>query len=92
MGEVAEKIVKKSQPVKSFIFKELTHQEVVDILNKEYPVKIEHNEDLVNRICARYPFISKMQVSIVVRAVFQSFRDLLVLGKVFSYCFRGHII
>ena len=98
--------MKKPKTVKPFYFVNMSKQEVVNELNKEYPVNIKYNEDLVNRVCVRYPFISKTEVSIIVKAVFQSFRDLLVLGKVlnfntlffdaklyfFSYCYRGCIL
>ena len=77
--------MKKPKTVKSFYFKSLDHQEVIDQLNKELPVNIKHNEDLVNRIYAKYPLIDKTQVSIIVKAIFQSFRDLLVLGKVLNF-------
>lgn len=54
-------------------------------MNKEYPVSLRYNEDLVNRVHARYPLVDKTQVSIVVKAIFQSFRDLLILGKVLNF-------
>jgi hypothetical protein len=98
--------MKSSQPVKPFYFKEITNQELVELLNREYPIKIQNNEDLIDRIHARYPLINKTEISIIVRAVFQSFRDLLVLGKVlsfnnlffdaklhfFDYCYHGRIL
>ena len=77
--------MKKQKIVKPFFFKDLSKQEVVDILNMEYPINIKHNEDLVNRIHVRYPIISKTDISIIVKAVFQSFRDLLVLEKVLNF-------
>jgi hypothetical protein len=77
--------MKKPKLVKPFFFKQLDHQEVVDLINKEMPVNIKYNEDLVDRVYARYPLIDKIQVSIIVKAVFQSLRDLLVLGKVINF-------
>lgn len=98
--------MKKTKVVKPFFFKDLSHQEMVDFLNQENPVNIKYNEDLVNRIHARYPLISKLEVSIIVKAIFQSLRDLLVLGNVlnfnnlffntkfhfFDYRKKGHIL
>ena len=77
--------MKKPKIVKPFFFKDKTHQDMVDLLNKDLPVNIRYNEEMINRIHARYPLISKYEVSIIVLAVFQSFRDLLVLGKVLNF-------
>lgn len=77
--------MKKPKRVKPFRFKDQSHQEMVDQLNTEHPVSLKYNEDLVNRIHAKYPLVEKAQVAIVVRSIFQSFRDLLVLGKVLNF-------
>ena len=80
-----QKNMKKPKTVKPFYFKDLTHQQMLDILNKENPVNLKYNEELVNRVYARYPYIDKPQVSLIVKAIFQSLRDLLVLGKVLNF-------
>lgn len=77
--------MKKQKVVKPFYFKDCSKQDVVDMLNNEYPINLKYNEDLVNRIHIRYPLISKTEVSIIVKAIFQSFRELLVLGKVLNF-------
>ena len=71
--------------VKPFYFKDLSHQEVVDQLNYELPINLKYNEDLINRIHTKYPLIDKTKVSIIVKLIFQSFRDLLILGKVLNF-------
>ena len=58
---------------------------MMEEINVQYPVNLKYNESLVDRIHDRYPLVSKTDVSIVVKAVFQSFRDLLVLGKVLNF-------
>jgi hypothetical protein len=58
---------------------------MVDLLNEELPVKLKYNEDLVNRVHKRYPYLDKTSVSIIVRGIFQSLRDLLILGKVLNF-------
>lgn len=58
---------------------------MVDLLNREYQVDIRYNENLVDRVYARYPFVNKIDISIVVKAFFQSLRDLLILGKVLNF-------
>jgi len=77
--------MKKPKTVKPYIFKDLSHQEMVDAINHKYPINMKYNEDLVNRVYERYPFINKSEVSLVVKLVFQSFRDLLILGKVLNF-------
>lgn len=77
--------MKKQKTVKPFSFKDLTHQQMVDLLNLEYPISLKYNEDLINRIHARYPLINKSQVSIIVTSIFQSLRDFLILGKVLNF-------
>ncbi len=76
---------KKPKTVRPFYFKDLDHQEMVDLVNTENPINLKHNQDLIDRVHARYPLIDKVQVSIIVKAVFQSMRDLLVLGKVLNF-------
>ena len=77
--------MKKPKIVKEYVFKDMTHHEMMDLLNKELPVNIKYNEDLVNRVHERYPFVDKTDVAIVIKGIFQSFRDLLVLGKVLNF-------
>jgi len=58
---------------------------MVDWLNENYPISLRNNEDLVNRVYARYPLLDKSEVGIIIKAVFGSLRDLLVLGKVLNF-------
>jgi hypothetical protein len=77
--------MKKQKTVAPFTFKDQTHQQMVDQLNNDYPISLKHNEDLVNRVHARYPLLDKSEVGIIIKAVFASFRDLLVLGKILNF-------
>lgn len=77
--------MKKPKIVKPFFFKDRSHQDIVDLLNIDHPINLKYNEDLVNRIHIRYPFLTKTQISIIVKATFQSFRDLMILGKVLNF-------
>jgi hypothetical protein len=56
-------------------------------LNNRYPISIKYNEDLVNRVCARYPLIDRYKVSLIIKTVFKSMRELLLLG--YSLRFKG---
>lgn len=77
--------MKKPKTVKPFYFKDLSHEDMMELLNNEFPVNIKYNEDLVNRVAARYPLLDKSKIGIIVKAVFSSFRDFLVLGKVLNF-------
>ena len=77
--------MKKEKTVVPFEFKDYTHQQIVDQLNNLYPISLKHNEDLVNRVHARYPLLDKSEVGIIIKAIFSSFRDYLVLGKVMNF-------
>lgn len=76
------KNVKTTRP---FWFKDQTHQQMVDQLNIDYPINLKYNSDLVERIHARYPIISKVQIAVIVKSVFQSFRELMILGKILNF-------
>jgi hypothetical protein len=77
--------MKKPKTIVPFSFKGKTHRQMVDLLNIENPISLKHNEDLVNRVYARYPLLDKSEVGIIVKATFASFRDLLVLGKILNF-------
>ena len=68
-----------------FYFRDLDHDQAVEYFNEEFPVSIKYSEDLVSRVHARYPLLDKIQVSVIIRAVFQSMRDLLIAGKVLNF-------
>lgn len=77
--------MKKPKVVSPFYFKDLDHQQMVDLVNRDNPINLKYNESLIDRVHARYPLISKTETSIIVKAIFQSLRDLLVLGKVLNF-------
>ena len=77
--------MKKQKTVVPFAFKDMTNQQMVDELNEKYPISLKNNEELVNRVYDRYPLLDKSEVGIIIKAVFSSFRDLLILGKVLNF-------
>lgn len=77
--------MKKEKTIVPFHFKDMTNQQMVDHLNENYAISLKNNEDLVNRVHARYPVLDKSEVGIIIKAVFGSFRDLLVLGKILNF-------
>jgi hypothetical protein len=81
----------KKEPDRQFFFDQLEHQEVIDLLNQQNPINLKYNLDLVDRVQARYPLLDKSQVSLIIRAIFQSWREFLLLGKTinfFSFFFK----
>jgi hypothetical protein len=77
--------MKKEKTTKKYYFKDKTHIQVADMINHELPVNLKYNEDLVNRVYERYPFIDKAQVALIIKATFQSIRDLLIMGKILNF-------
>lgn len=75
---------KKQKTIKPFYFKNLSKEDMMEILNEEYPINLKYNAALINRIYSRYPFISKAQITIIVTGIFSSFRDFLVLGQILN--------
>lgn len=75
----------KLKKTKEYYFKEIDRKDMVDHLNSTLPVNIKYNEDLVDRVHSRYPLLDKTEVSVIIKAVFQSIRDLLVLGKILNF-------
>jgi hypothetical protein len=77
--------MQKLKTIVPFGFKDQTNQQMVDYLNDNYPISLRNNEGLVNQVHARYPLLAKSEVGIIIKAVFASFRDLLVLGKILNF-------
>ncbi len=77
--------MRKPKTVKYYSFKDLDKQDMADILNKDLPISLRKNEDLITRIHDRYPLIDKSQISLIVKTVFQSMRELMILGKILSF-------
>lgn len=77
--------MKKTKITKPFYFIDKSHQDIVDIINSEYPVNLKFNEDLLERIHTRYPILKKSEIGIILKSIFQSMRELLILGKILNF-------
>lgn len=77
--------MKKVKKVKPFSFKELSNQEMSNLLDEDLPINLKYNEDLVNRVYDRYPIIKKYEIALIIKSIFQSIRELLVLGKILNF-------
>lgn len=62
-------------------FKDKTKEEIVEEINKDYPMNLNFNKDYVDRIYDKYPYASKVEIAQIVLATFYCFRELLILGK-----------
>jgi hypothetical protein len=73
------------QQPKPYYFKDLTHQQVAEVVDEKYPINLKLNQDLVDRVYMRYPLIDKAQVGLIIRMIFSTIRELLILGKVINF-------
>ena len=74
--------MKKLKTIKEFFFKT---PNVVDEINANLPINIKYLESLIDRIYKRYPLIDKSKISVIVKTVFESMRELLVQGHIFNF-------
>jgi hypothetical protein len=77
--------MKKMKTTTPFYFQDQSHQQMVNEVNTQYPISLKYNHDLVERVYSRYPMINKSEVGIIVKAIFSSFRDSLVLGEILNF-------
>jgi hypothetical protein len=75
---------KAEKKINPFNFRDCSKQELVDQLNEKDPISLKYNEELVNRVCERYPYIEKYETALIVKQIFSAFRDLLILGKILN--------
>ena len=66
-------------------FRNRSHQSMVDEINDDIPISLNHCQDLVGRVCDRYPYLPKYEVAIIIKATFATIRDLLILGKTLNF-------
>jgi hypothetical protein len=64
---------------KPFWFWNVSNQEVAEVLDQEYPIKLTDTR-IIDRIHAQYPIIPKHEVAMIVRACFEVLRARLILG------------
>ena len=62
----------------------MTNQEMIKRVNTKFPIQMIELEDLINRVYVRYPLISKSEITLIIRAVFEGWREILILGKTLS--------
>ncbi len=82
---ILENYMKKLKIVAPFYFKDKRHEDTVDLLNAELPINLKYNEDLINRIYDKYPLLDKASIGVIVKSVFQSIREFLILGNIMNF-------
>ena len=70
---------------REFFFSDYDKDEFIEIINERYPIKFSKHKDLIERIHARYPLIDKGKITMIVIRTFESFRELLLLGKILNF-------
>ena len=76
--------------IKPFYFKDntnnsITNKEFNTILDKDIPITLINNIDLVDRVHSRYPLLDKTDIAIIIKTVFESIRESLVICKNLSF-------
>jgi hypothetical protein len=64
-----------------FRFKKMDHFQMVDLVNREFPLSLASYEHIIDRIHKRYPLIDKPTVAMIIRKVLEGIRRLLILGR-----------
>ena len=57
-------------------------KEVLDTMASERPIKLIYNEDLLNRIHNRYPTLTKTEITLIVKAIFEEIRYAIFSNKI----------
>lgn len=77
--------MKKPKTIKKFYFDQLSHEDMIKLVNSEYPINIKHLQVIIDNIYVKYPLIDKSEISIIVKAVFESIREFLILGYIINF-------
>lgn len=77
--------MKNKKTVREFHFLDLSKKEIMDLMNSDHPINIKKFEPIIDKIYSKYPLIDKSQISLIVKMVFESMRDFLVMGYVINF-------
>lgn len=64
--------------VPPFYFKDI--DKFIEELNKDFPIKLSNMEDIIEKVHLKYPLISKAEISLIIKNIFLSLRELLFRG------------
>lgn len=71
--------------IREFNFKNLTKEQMVEIVDKKFPISLRYNEELIEKVHSRYPLITKAEVAVIVKFVFETMREFMILCKVINF-------
>ena len=71
--------------IRPFEFKSMTKEKMVQCLDQTLPISLKNNEELIDRVYIRYPLLSKAEIATIVKAIFCSIREFMLLGYVQNY-------
>lgn len=64
----------------------------IDNLNKDLPLKLSKIESIINEISNKYPALSKTEISLIVKSLFEELREGLIQGDtIFIQDFINHM-
>lgn len=69
-------------PPRPLIFKDMNVEQFIKELNREFPIHLEYQKDLIDRVHARYPVLERSQIAYLIKNIFIVIRELLLRGKV----------
>lgn len=61
------------------------NEKIVEIMDKESPISLKYNEDLVNRVHARFPVEDKAKIALIIKNIFIAIRKYLILGYILEF-------
>jgi DNA-binding protein len=59
-------------------------KEMLAEINQRFKISLQNNEDLVNRVYERYPYLTKAEIALIIKETFTSIRDLLFSGEIIN--------
>jgi hypothetical protein len=74
----------KKLTIRPFFFVGKTHEEMAQIVNKKIPIRIPKCEYLIDKIHDKYFLLNKTEISLVVVKIFETFREILILGRILN--------
>lgn len=66
-------------------FTNLSKEQLAAETRLEIPIKLKKIEDIIDKIHTRYPAASKSEITFVVKEVFETIRESLILGDTINF-------
>lgn len=76
-NKIRPKVKKRAIPIYT---KDISYDDLVEEINKNLPIKVKI-KDVVNHIHNIYPFISKIEIALIVKNTFEVIREQILFGN-----------